>query len=77
MHDWMRPAQTASPPTLSVVEQLHWKEFNYRNDDVFGPWSNFKRKRFVEAQEKIIKNNSLFRVSVGLESAVHADIKKE
>ena len=54
----------------------HWKEFNDSNDSVFGKWSNFKRNRFVEAQEKIIRNNTLFRVSVGLESAVHANIKQ-
>lgn len=62
--------------TRSKVPGYHWKEFNDPNNRVFGRWSDLKRKRFVEAQEKIIKNNTLFRVSVGLESAVHADIKK-
>ena len=60
----------------SNIEAYHWKEFNDPNDNVFGKWSEFKRKRFVEKQEKIVKKNSLFRVSVGVEDAVHADIKR-
>lgn len=61
--------------TRSKVSAYHWKEFNDRKGD-FAGWSDFKCKRFVEAQEKIIKTNTLFRVSVGLEDVVHADIKK-
>lgn len=61
--------------TRSKVAAYHWKEFNDRKGD-FAGWKNLKCKRFVRAQEKIIKNNTLFRVSVGLEDAVHADIKE-
>lgn len=60
----------------SRVSEYHWKEFNDRNNRIFGPWSDLKRKRFVDAQEKIVVRNTLFRVSIGLESAVHAEIKK-
>lgn len=59
----------------STVSAYHWKQFNDRHDD-FAGWSDLKCKRFAGAQEKIVKNNTLFRVSVGLESAVHAKIKK-
>ena len=59
----------------SNVSAYHWKEFNDRKGD-FAGWSNLKCKRFVKSQERIIKNNTLFRVSIGLEDAVHADIKK-
>ncbi len=59
----------------STVSAYHWKQFNDRHGD-FAGWSDLKCKRFVGAQEKIVKNNALFRVSVGLESAVHAEIKK-
>jgi hypothetical protein len=58
----------------SKVTAYHWKEFQDRDEDFKG-WSDFKRKRFVETQEKIINSNALFRVSIGLESAVHAEIK--
>ena len=61
--------------TRSNVSAYHWKEFTDRKDD-FAGWSDFKCKRFTDAQEKIIRNNTLFRVSVGLDGAVHADIKK-
>lgn len=57
------------------VAAYHWKEFNDPNDNIFGKWSHLKRSRFVEAQEKLIGKNTLFRVSVGLESSVHANIK--
>ena len=60
--------------TRSRVSAYHWKEFNDRKGD-FAGWSDLKCRRFVESQEKIINNNALFRVSVGLEGAVHADIK--
>ena len=58
------------------ISSYHWQEFNYAQNEIFGVWSALKRKRFVKAQEKIIRNNTLFRVSIGLESAVHADIKQ-
>ena len=57
------------------VSVYHSKEFNERKEDFTG-WSDFKCKRFVSFQEKIIEYNTLFRVSVGIEGAVHADIKK-
>lgn len=60
----------------SKIPAYHWKEFNDPNNDIFGKWSDLKRRRFVDAQEKIIRNKTIFRVSVGLESTVHADIKQ-
>ncbi|MBC7285474.1 hypothetical protein [Hoeflea sp.] len=57
------------------AKAFHWKEFNSAGDPVFGAWSNLKRSRFKEAQEKIINRNTIFRASVGVEHAVHAEIK--
>ena len=57
------------------IDAYHWKEFNEPNDDTFGGWSKLKRKRFVAAQEKIIGKHTAFRVAVGVESAVHAEVK--
>ena len=40
-------------------------------------WSGFKRKkRFIDLQEKAIEKNTLFRVSIGVENAVHKSIKE-
>lgn len=60
----------------SGVDAYHWKEFNDPRDPTFGPWSKLKRERFVAAQEKIIAQHTSFRVAVGVESAVHADVKR-
>jgi hypothetical protein len=59
----------------SNITAYHWKEFNDPNNKIFGKWTHLKRKRFMSAQEKIIINNTIFRIAVGLESAAHADIK--
>jgi hypothetical protein len=59
----------------SGIAAYHWKEFNDPHDDTFGKWSRLKRERFVTAQEKIIGKCTSFRVAVGVESAVHADVK--
>ena len=58
------------------IDAYHWKEFNDPNDDIFGGWSKLKRERFVASQEKIIGKHTAFRVAVGIESAVHADVKE-
>ncbi len=60
--------------TSRNVNAYHWKEFNHGDDEYFG-WSDLKRKRFVDRQEKIINNNTLFRVSIGIEKDIHKDIK--
>ena len=48
----------------SRVSAFHTKEFEGRDGD-FKKWSDFKRKRFVKAQEKIIRENTLFIYRVG------------
>lgn len=53
----------------------HWSVFQDR-DGPFKGWSDFKRRRFIERQERIIERNTLFRISIGVESAAHADVKK-
>jgi hypothetical protein len=60
----------------SGVPAYHWKKYNDPNDETFGAWSRLKRERFETAQRKIIRNCTSFRVAVGVESAVHADVKK-
>lgn len=60
----------------SKVSAFHTKEFEGEAGD-FAGWSNFKRKRFVKAQEKIIRENTLFKVAVGLEDSAHAEIKEK
>ena len=57
------------------VSAYHWKQFHDGHDDFVG-WSEFKRKRFVEKQERIINRNTVFRVSVGVEGAAHAEVKQ-
>lgn len=57
------------------VSAFHTYEFNTGIGD-FAGWSPFKRKRFVEAMEKICKLRTLFRVSVGVEDAAHSEIKQ-
>lgn len=59
----------------SNVPAFHSKEFNERSEPFKG-WGDFKRKRFVQSQEKIIRNNTLFRASVGIDHAVHKKIKE-
>lgn len=60
----------------SQVPAYHWKEFNDPNDKTFGGWTALKRERFEIAQEKMIRRHTLFRASVGVEQAIHADVKK-
>lgn len=54
----------------------HWKEFNDQNNETFGGWSRSERDRFISAQESIVAEHTYFRVSVGVERAIHADIKR-
>lgn len=76
-HRWDKlEASWAGLLRRSKISAFHSKEFYDRNDNVFGRWSQLKRNRFVESQEKIIVKNTLFRCSVGIESATHAEIKK-
>ncbi|HCK85362.1 MAG TPA: hypothetical protein DHW63_12825 [Hyphomonadaceae bacterium] len=60
----------------SGVTAYHWKEFHDPQNGTFGPWSKMKRERFVTAQEKIIGKCTSFRVAVGVDQAVHADVKR-
>jgi hypothetical protein len=62
--------------TFSQAPAYHWKEFNDPNDKIFGKWTRFKRQQFREAQETIISDHTVFKVSVGVESAIHADVKR-
>ena len=57
------------------ISAFHAREFNERHGE-FSEWGTFKRKRFADAQKKIVNKNTVFRVSVGIESAVHQNIKK-
>jgi len=59
----------------SKVDAFHYKEFN-EPAPPFDRWSGFKRKRFIDSQEKAIEKNTLFRVSIGVENAVHKSIKE-
>jgi hypothetical protein len=56
------------------VDAFHFKEFQ-EGSPPFNDWSAFKRKRFVERQEKIIGAFTLFRISIGIEHAIHRKIK--
>jgi hypothetical protein len=58
------------------VAAYHWKEYNDPHDETFGPWSRLKRERFEVAQKKIVRECTSFRVAVGVERAVHADVKR-
>jgi len=57
------------------VSAYHWKEFNDRKADFQG-WSDYKCRRFQDRQEKIITKYTTFRVSAGIDDAVHADVKR-
>ena len=67
--------ETAWNRLLGDGVQYHWREFEDRALPFKG-WSALKRTRFIGRQEKIINMNTAFRISIGVESAVHADIKK-
>ena len=69
--DKLEPAWDA---LLGPGVHYHWDDFQDRKPPYRG-WSAFKCKRFVEKQEKIIKRFTAFRISIGIESAAHADIK--
>jgi hypothetical protein len=60
----------------SHVKAFHTKEFQDRHEGFEG-WSDFKAKRFTQAQEKIVGKHSFFTVAVGVDRAAHAAIKKE
>ena len=57
------------------VKAFHWKEFTDGQGD-FCNWSKLKRERFENSINKIIERNTIFRVSIGIEQAVHTDIKR-
>ncbi len=57
------------------VRAFHFKEFQQRSGDFKG-WSNLKSNTFSAAMEKIIKKHTLFRIAVGIEDAVHTEIKE-
>lgn len=59
----------------SSLSAFHSKEFNARTGE-FAGWGDLKHSRFKGAMEKIISRNVTFRVSIGVESRAHADIKK-
>lgn len=76
-HRWGK-FETAWNKLLSSrkVDSYHWKEFNNPSpSSKYHGWSRLKRDRFVARQEKIINKNTVFRVSVGIEKAVHKEIK--
>lgn len=58
----------------SKVSSYHGKEFKDGKGN-FSGWSKIKINRFIKSQEKIIKAHTLFRVSVGIEDAIHSEIK--
>ena len=58
------------------VAAFHSKEFKGRSG-CFAGWSDFKRKRFTEAQAKIIYRHTAFQVAVLIENATHDEIKKK
>lgn len=57
------------------LRSFHFKEFKGRTGD-FRNWSDLKSNNFEKAIERIVIRNTGFRISVGIESAVHTDIKK-
>lgn len=60
--------------TYKVVA-FHTKEFDQRSGD-FAGWSNLKREQFTARREKICDRNTTFRVTVGINRSVHAEVKK-
>jgi hypothetical protein len=56
------------------VDNFHAKEFNGRLAP-FNDWSHLKRSRFVDALQRTVARNTTFRASVGIEHAVHKEIK--
>lgn len=50
------------------------KEFPNHSD--YRGWSKFKQKRFLDKLGQICDRNTAFRVSIGVESAAHAEIKQ-
>jgi hypothetical protein len=56
------------------IQSFHSKEFNAR-EVPFDTWSDFKCKRFSANQDKLVKKHTLFRIAVGVDDAVHAEIK--
>ena len=59
----------------SGVSAYHWQEFDSGSGD-FSGWSRPKLKRFVNAQEKIIAKNTIFRISVGADDKIRAEVKE-
>lgn len=59
----------------SAVDAYHWKEFK-DGKGCFKGWSDLKRNRFVRAQEKIIRKNTIFRISAGVHDETHKDVKE-
>lgn len=57
------------------VSNFHSKEFKDRSGE-FSGWGNLKCKNFSSAQRRIVNNNVLFRVAVGVEKKTHEEIKK-
>lgn len=60
--------------TRHKVSAYHWKEFNSGRGE-FSGWGRTRREMFVKAQEKIIKKNTKFRMSVGVDKNAHSEIK--
>lgn len=58
----------------SNVSAFHYKEFSQRQDE-FGGWSDFKARRFEGFAQKVISDNTLFRVSYGVTSDKHKEVK--
>lgn len=58
------------------VRAFHNKEFRGRSGG-FQNWSNLKSTNFEKAVKRIIKKNTEFRIAVGVENSVHAEIKEK
>lgn len=54
---------------------FHAKNFYGPHGDA-ASWSRLKLQRFEARQAKICSKNTLFRISIGVEKAVHSEIKK-
>jgi len=58
------------------VSAFHSKEFNEGSGDFEG-WGDLKRKNFVKAQEKIVRNNVAIPIAIAVERKTHAKIKEK
>jgi hypothetical protein len=60
--------------TKSRVDSFHYKDFEGRQK-AFAGWTNFQASRFLAGAQKAIQRNVEFRVAVGIDPRVHAEVK--